>query len=104
MKLKAFAVRNVPYERIEGVLVSPSAGLAIRDNSQFLARVSPNFKDDLKLLEIGEFSDDGTVFNALTEMKYHSWDEWKHPEVQASKLSPEEAAKLASTPAFAENR
>ena len=104
MKLKAFAVRNVPYERIEGIFVSPSAGLAIRDNSQFLARVSPNFKDDLKLYEIGEFSDDGTVFNALTEMKYHSWDEWKHPEVQASKLSPSQQENLRQLPPFAENR
>lgn len=104
MKLKAFAVRNVPYERVEGIFVAPSAGLAIRDNSQFLARVSPNFKEDLKLYEIGEFNDDGTVFIAHTEMKFHSWDEWKHPETQASKLSLEEQSNLRQMPAFSENR
>ena len=104
MKLKAFAVRNEPYERIEGIFVAPTAGLAIRDNSVFLAKVSPHFQKDLKLYEIGEFNDDGTNFKPLPEMLFHSWDEWKEPETPATPLSPEQKRELDLTPSFSENR
>lgn len=90
MKLVACSVYNKAYERVEGVYVAPSVGLMIRDNSKFLARVSPNFIEDLELREIGSFSDDGTIFNALPEPVIHSWDEYKNPEVIAKPLTEEE--------------
>lgn len=90
MKLKLFSVYNKPYCRVEGCWVAPSAGLAIRDNSQFLNRVSPHFQEDLVLYEIGEFSDDGLSFSALGSPVSHSWDEYKHPEVPATPLTEEE--------------
>lgn len=81
MKLKLCSVYNKNYGRIEGTYVSPSIGLMIRDNSPFLAKVSPHFLEDLELREIGEFSDDGLTFVPLKEQIVHSWDEYKAPEV-----------------------
>lgn len=83
MTLKVFAIHNKPYDRIEGCWVSPSAGLAIRDNSQFLARVSPHFTEDLELLEIGSFSDDSD-WKPISTPILHSWEEYKKPEVDIS--------------------
>lgn len=85
MKLKVCSVYNKQYGRVEGVYVSPSIGMMIRDNSPFLANVSPHFIDDLELREIGEFSDDGLDFLPCNEQIVHSWDEYKSPEVKVEK-------------------
>lgn len=84
MKLKLCAVYNKVYGRVEGAYTAPSVGLMIRDNSQFLARVSPHFLEDLELREIGEFSDDGLSFTALDVPVVHSWEEYKQPEVKVT--------------------
>lgn len=85
MKLKCCAVYNKVYGRVEGCYTAPSVGIMIRDNAQFLNRVSPHFEDDLELREIGEFSDDGLTFIPLDSVVVHSWDEYKSPEVDISK-------------------
>lgn len=84
MKLKLCSVYNKVYGRVEGCYTAPSVGVMIRDNSQFLARVSPHFEEDLELREIGEFSDDGLVFTPC-EIVVHSWDEYKKPEIDITK-------------------
>lgn len=104
MQLKLFAVRDKNYERIEGAFCSPSAGLAIRDNANFLARVSPHFRDDMELLEIGTFSEDGKSFSPLEVPEIHSWDEWKQPEVKAIPLTEDQQRELRATQEFAQNR
>lgn len=77
-ELKVIAVYNKNYKRVEGTWVSPTVGLAIRDNSEFLARVNKHFLDDLTLLEIGSFF--GSRFVSLDVPLEHSWDEYKAPE------------------------
>lgn len=84
MKLKLFGIYNKNYERLEGTWISPTAGLAIRDNSQVLSRLSPHFQEDLDLVEYGEFSDDGRTFVASASPIKHDWNEWKNPEVDIS--------------------
>lgn len=84
MELKAFAVYNKVYDRVEGVYTAPTAGLAIRDNTPFLQRVSPHFLEDLELREFGNFSSDGLTFIPC-EPVVHSWDEYKQPEIDISK-------------------
>lgn len=84
MKLKLFGIYNKNYERLEGTWISPTAGLAIRDNSQVLVRISPHFEEDLDLLEFGEFGEDGRSFKAVSVPIVHAWSEWKNPEVDIS--------------------
>lgn len=85
MKLKLCSVYNLKYKRVEGCYVAPTVGMMIRDNSPFLAKVSPHFIEDLALYEIGEFSDDGMTFCPLPEPVLHSWEEYKNPEIDITK-------------------
>lgn len=88
MQLHLFVIYNKVYNHLDSVLVEPSAGVAIRNNSPYLQKMNPHFLEDTVLYDYGFFeeSDGLPRFVPIPDPVAHDWSEYKHPETPVEPL------------------
>lgn len=96
---KIFLVYDDVAAMTVGYYEAPNAGILIRNNYKYFEKMNPYYKDDWRIFEIGEYTDNGRPsFYTYDNFITHPWSEFNYPEYSANPLDEKEKASLQSQP------
>lgn len=97
MNRKVFLVVDDVACMTVGYYECPNAGILIRNNYKYFEKMNPYYKDDWRIFEVGEYTENGNLnFYSYDSFITHPWSEFNYPEEPAKPLSDSEKVSLSS--------